>query len=339
MVAAGCERIFDMTRHSAMLLGAVRAVGRGIAMLQAADQHLRRYPFDAAVLIDSPTLHLPLAAKAQSAGVPVLYYIVPQMWAWGAYRIHKLRNRVERAAVILPFEEKYFRDQGVDATFVGHPLIEHIEATPIDDSKVAQIRSRGVPVIALLPGSRKHVVQQIFPDQLEVARSIHAAIPDAHFGVSVANAQVEPIIRQAIDASKAPAVPYPGQHGELIQAADLALVASGTSTLEVAFHERPMIVMYNSSRFFYHLIGRWMISARHLSLPNILADREIVPEFMPYYRSTEPIADRAIELLGSEDARTRMVDDLRKVVAPLHDGNASKRTAELLLEMIDKSNH
>ncbi len=353
MVAAGCEQIFDMTRHSAMLLGAIRVVGRGIRMLNVSDRHLRRYPFDAAVVIDSPTLHLPLAAKAHAAGVPVMYYIAPQLWAWGAYRVHKLRNRVDRVAVILPFEEKFFRDQGVNARFVGHPLAEHCLASPLCEETIREMRSAGSPLIALLPGSRAHVVESILPGQLEVARAISAAMPDARFGISVANSTVVPAFNRALQEQPvergfiaagqgASAVDgarrtFPGHHAELIRAADLALVASGTSTLEIAFHRTPMIVMYNASRLFYHLIGRWMIHTPHLSLPNILAGREIVPEFMPYYASTAPIARRAIDLLQSPEARESMIRDLAEVVSPLKDTLASQRTAEWLLGMAGAS--
>ena len=339
MVAAGCESIFDMTRHSAMLLGTVKTACRGMTMLRTSDEHLRRYPFAAAVLIDSPMLHLRLAALAQAAGVPVLYYVAPQMWAWGAHRIYKLRHRVERVAVILPFEEKYFRDQGVNATFVGHPLAEQFAETSIDQTVVQEIRADGEPVVALLPGSRRHVVNEVLHGQLEVAEQIASALPAASFGVSVANAQVAPVISALSAQCRVRVKPYPGQHAELIQAADLLLVASGTTTLEVAMHGRPMIVMYNASRLFYHLIGRWMIRTPHLSLPNILAGRDIVPEFMPYYTSTEPIAQRALELLKSDAARQAMVKELSEIVAPLRDGQASKRTASLLLEMIDESRH
>ena len=129
MVEAGCHAIFDMTRHAAMLLGVIGAVGRASRMMRISDECLRRFPFKAAVVVDSPMLHLPLAGRAQAAGVPVLYYIAPQLWAWGAGRMHKLRNRVEAVAAILPFEEAYFRGQGVPATFVGHPLIERLAAT------------------------------------------------------------------------------------------------------------------------------------------------------------------------------------------------------------------
>lgn len=339
MVEAGCDVIFNMTPHAAMLLSAVRVAGRAIAMLQTAGRHLRRYPFDAAVVIDSPTLHLPLAARAQAVGVPVMYYIAPQMWAWGAYRIHKLRNRVDRVAVIFPFEERYFRDRGVDATYVGHPLAEQISATPIDHAVLNGIRARGTPVITLLPGSRKHVIKAVLPGQLEVAEQIASAFPEATFAVSVAGGNVASVISDLLGACRVAINQHPQNHAELIQAADLVLTASGTTTLEVAFHRRPMIVMYNSSRLFYELIGRWMIRTPHLALPNILAGREIVPEFMPYYTSTRPIAERAIELLESEEARRTMVRDLAQAVEPLRCEHASERAAAMLLDMLGRSRH
>lgn len=339
MVEAGCEPIYDMTQHSAMLLGAVRAIGRGLAMLRTADEHLRRYPFDAAVVIDSPTLHLPLAGRAHALDVPVMYFIAPQLWAWGANRIYKLRHRVDRVAAILPFEEEYFRSRGVNATYVGHPLANKLEAHTIDEAIVAGIRDIGSPVIALLPGSRRHVVSSILPGQLEVAEQISRAFPRAAFGVSVANPQVAPIIASLAGAARLPVSLHPDHHPELIRAADLALVASGTTTLEVAFHQRPMIVMYKASRLFYHLIGRWLLRTPHLSLPNILAGRTIVPEFMPYYTSVEPIAQCAHQLLQSEEARGKMVEELGRITKPLRERDASRNTAHMLLDMIAEHGH
>jgi len=337
MVNAGCDRIFDMTSHAAMLLGVVGAVPRAIRLLNTADRYLRRYPFDAAVVIDSPTLHFPLAFRAKRAGVPVLYYIAPQLWAWGSYRIHKLRHSVDQVAAILPFEQAYFRNQGVDATFVGHPLADTCGPDRYDNERISKIRQAGRPVVALLPGSRTHVVSELLPGQIAVARAILSEFPEAHVGVSVAHDQLRPIVEAAIRRSTLRLHAYPQGRTELIRAADLVLVASGTSTLEVAMHERPMIVMYNASRVFYHLVGRWMIHAPHLALPNILAGREIVPEFMPYYRSTEPITRCAIHLLKSEPARRAMVDSLRTMVAPLKQPRASERTADLLLSIIERS--
>lgn len=348
MVAAGCESILDMTAHAGMLLGALRVAGRAATMLSTADRYLRMHPFAAAVVIDSPTLHLPLAGRAQSAGVPVMYYIAPQMWAWGEWRIHKLRNRCDKVAVIFPFEEQFFRNQGVDARWVGHPLADQVEAERPDDAKVRGIREKGSPVVALLPGSRKHVVEAILPGQLEVARRIAERFPRAHFGVSVAGANVAPVIARIVRTADPPLSPlskgggvelFPSDRASLIEAADLVLVASGTTALEVAFRQRPMIVMYQSSAFFYHLIGRFMIRTPYWSLPNILADEEIVPEFMPYYRSIEPIAAKAIELLENPQLRDEMITKLAGVVRPLRGPSAAKNAANMLLDIVDNPSH
>lgn len=328
-----------MASHSAMLLGAIFAAGRAANMMSICDRYLRMHSIDAAVVIDSPTLHLPLAGRAQAAGIPVMYYIAPQMWAWGAYRIHKLRNRTDEVAVILPFEEKFFRDLGVKATYVGHPLADQFNESQIDQTVVEQMKKQGSPLIALLPGSRKHEVRQILPDQLQVAQKISEEIPGAAFGISVANPQVAPMIGSITESLKLKTKLYPWNHKELIEAADLVLVTSGTTTLEVAFHRRPMIVMYNASRLFYHLIARWFIYTPYLSLPNILAGKEIVPEFMPYYRSTDPIAESAIDLLQSETHRQEMIDELTNITQPFHQQNASKTTARMLLAMAAKSGH
>lgn len=339
MVSAGCEPIFDMSRHSAMLLGALSVAGRAIAMLSTSKRHLCRYAFDAAVVIDSPTLHLPLAAQAHAHGIPVLYYIAPQMWAWGTYRMHKLRNHVDKTAVILPFEEKFFRQHGVDATYVGHPLGDSDQEKPMDRDFVTRLRQGCQKYVTLLPGSRKHVVEANLPGQLETAGRIAEAFPEATFGVSVANAEVARAVESAIQTTSLSIQAYRGRHVELIEAADLVLVTSGTTTLEVAMHHRPMIVTYQSSKLFYNLIARWMLHTPWLSLPNILAGRQIVPEFMPYYTDTEPIAQKAIEILRDQTLREKMIGDLKEVTNPLRNTHASENTAEMLINMIDSSAH
>jgi lipid-A-disaccharide synthase len=398
LVQAGCWPIFDMTRHAAMLVGAVGLVGRACRMLGVCEAYLRRFPFDAAVVVDSPTLHLPLAGRIRARGIPVLYYIAPQMWAWGKHRMTKLRARVDRVACILPFEEAFFRAEGIDATYVGHPVVERMAAgggyrsntdtrsepspqggAPVGDpwphrletgatqswadrsetgatqssvdrsgtgathssplrletdTRQSWARRRGAqPFIALLPGSRAHVISEVLPGQLEVARAILAAYPKAGVGVSVAGADVRRVVEQHARAASVPVTLHEGDPGPLIEASDLVLVASGTTTLHVVLRRKPMIVMYNASRLAYQLVARWMIRTKHLSLPNILAGREIVPEFMPSYRSTRPIIDEALRLLADEGRRAAMVADLDAVASRLG-GGASERTARLLLDMI-----
>lgn len=337
MQSAGCEPIFDMTAHSAMLAGAVANVGRAISVLRNTSDALSRHHFDAAVVVDSPVLNLPIALRAKMRNIPVLYYIAPQLWAWGAWRVHKIRARVDKLAVVLPFEEEYFRSLGLDATYVGHPLFDELRARAADDRLVSEIRGAGKPVIALLPGSRKHVVGEVLPGQLAVARAIRHRFPRARVGVSIANQTVADVVQRCVSESAVPAEMFRDRNAEWLSAADLTLVASGTATLEVAYYGSPMVVMYNGSRSMYKLIGRWLITLKHFSLINILAGEELVPEFMPYYNSTVPIGDCAVDLLSSPDRLARIRSALSDLIAPMSAAGASSRTAQLLLEMTDQT--
>jgi len=337
MKAAGCEPLEDLSRNAAMLLGAFRQIGRGVRAVQACERLLGTTSVAAAVLIDSPMLHLPLARRIHARNIPVLYYIAPQLWAWGAHRIYRLRHDVDHLAVILPFEEAWFREQGVTATYVGHPSVERLMQSPIDEAWVEQTRQRGSPFVALLPGSRQHVVESVLPGQLAVAERVQKRFPRAAFGVSVASERLEPLVATLCARSPARVRACVGRHHELICAADLVLAASGTTTLDVALRQKPMVVMYNASKWFYQTIGRWLIHTPHLSLPNILAGRRIVPEFMPYYRSVEPIARAAIDLLEVPEKRSAMIERLGEVTAPLRGKSASEETARILLELLDRN--
>jgi len=337
MRGAGCETIADMTSHSAMLLGVLGNTGKAITAVSRTSHQLATRRFDAMVVIDSPMLHFPMALRARLHAVPVLYYVAPQLWAWGEWRSHKLRSRVDRLAVILPFEQQYFANIGIDSTYVGHPLFDALAARTVDEDAIKRIRGCGQPVVAILPGSRRHVVEEVLPGQLEVAAAIVGRFPRVHLGVSVAGDSVEQTIRTSLRRSGLTATLYRSQNAELLSAADLTLVASGTATLEVAYYSSPMIVMYNGSKAMYHLLARWLIRLKHFSLINILAGRRVVPEFMPYYDSTQPIAGSAIDLLSSADDLARMRADIASVLRPIRQPGASARTADLLLSMIGHS--
>jgi len=249
--------------------------------------------------------------------------------------VGKLRRRVDHLAVILPFEEQFFRERGLAATYVGHPSFDHLSRQHSSEASVASIRACGHPVVAILPGSRRHVVEEVLPGQLAVARRIRERFEGTHFGVSVANPRVAPVIEEITRAARVQVTRYEGRNADLLTAADLALVASGTATLEVAYRHTPMIVMYNANRWAYRLIGRWFIRTPHLSLINILAGRRLVPEFMPYYRSTDPIAEQALALLSDAGARRRMSEELATLLDPLVKTGAAETTARILLDMIE----
>lgn len=337
MQAAGCRPIEDFTARSTMLVGAVRLAGHAWRLWRQVGRMLTAEPADLAILVDSPTLHLPMAKRIRKAGCPVLYYVAPQLWAWAPWRIRRVRARVNRLAAILPFEEAYFRERGVDARFVGHPLIEQLAARKVPPEAVAQFAAAGRPLIACLPGSRSHVVREVLPGQIEVAQAIGRKHPAASFVFAAASESAADAIRAALAGAGLKARVEVGANGEILSAADLALVASGTATLEAAYYRTPMVVMYNGSKWGYRLVGRWLVRTPQLSLVNILAGRRIVPEFMPYYTSTVPIAAESLDILANEARRDTMRVDLDAVIRSLGAGNAARTTAEMALEMINAS--
>lgn len=333
----GCECFQDMTAGSAMAAAAVRRAPEAWLLLRRLKRYLRSRQFDAAVLVDSPALNLPIAKVCRKAGLPVLYYIAPQTWAWGGWRVNKIRSRVERLACIWPFEEAYFREKGLRAEYVGHPSLDRLMATRIDEGVVARVRQDAPMVVGLLPGSRGHVVQEVLPGQLEAARMLSLRFRKARFFLMPANREVQQEAQGQIKR-KGLRIPLEVLDPEMdkasaLRAADLVLAASGTITLEVMYHRVPMIVMYNASRILYHLVGRWVIRTPYLSLPNILAGREIVPEYMPFYRSVDPIVACAVELLSTPTSLERMRNDLQQTLAPMMKPGAARRTAEILREM------
>jgi len=291
-------------------------------------------PADLAILVDSPALHLPMAKRIKAAGCPVLYYIAPQLWAWAPWRIRRVRRRVDRLAAILPFEEEYFRARGVEATFVGHPLVEQLSQVKPDLAVVAGYRQGGGPVVACLPGSRSHVVEEVLPGQIEVAKAIAAQHPKTTFVFAAANPAAARRVGAAVSASGLNARVETDRNAEILSAADFALCASGTATLEVAWHRVPMVVMYNGSKWGYRLVGRFLIQTPHLCLVNILAGRRIVPEFMPYYTSTDPIVAEALDILGRPARAATMRQDLDAVVRSLGTASAADQTARIAMEMI-----
>lgn len=333
---AGCEGLYDMTAHAAMLGGVFRVVPKALAAIRQSRRFVQSHDVDLAIVVDSPTLHLPLAKHIKRAGVPVLYFIAPQIWAWGKNRIGKLRRRADRLAVILPFEQDFFSQQGMNAQYVGHPLFDELTRRSLDREKIERIRSSGQPRIAILPGSRAHVVEEVFAGQLEVAAAIARRLDGAHFCISVANDRVAPLIDQRLKGFTPSYSLHHGHNGEVLSACDLALIASGTITLEAAYYHIPMIVMYNASRVVYELIGRWIINCQHLSLVNILAGREIVPEFMPYFRTTEPIIKEALRLLESKDELDRVRTELNELMTPMVKTGASANAARIAFDMVEK---
>lgn len=333
MRAAGVGTVFDFAAHAAMLTGVLSVIGRAHQAIRAVEQSWREKPPDVVVLLDSPELHLRLARRAKRLGLPVLYYIAPQTWAAREYRNRRIARDVDRLACILPFEEGYFRRAGVRADFVGHPLFEALAREQPDEGLVRRLRGRDGPLIALLPGSRQHVIDAMLPRQLDVVRRLGASGRPVRAAVSCVSAEREGQVRAHLRRAGLEAEVVVDDNASLLTAAELVLVASGTATLHVAHYRKPMVVMYDAGRLLrwpYRLFGRFVLKTPHLSLVNVLAGARVVPEFMPFVRDAGPIAEVAGRLLSDEQWRGLMVRQLGEVVGPLETSRASERVCEMI---------
>jgi len=289
------------------------------------------------ILMDYPDFNLRLARAAKRFQVPVLYYIGPQVWAWRKGRVETIRRFVYRMAVILPFEKDFYRERGLHVEHVGHPLLEEI---PMDlDGKKVRMElglDQESPVLALLPGSRKEEVTNLLPVMVEAAeriRSTHARMKCLLPRASTIPAE---LLDGLLKKSSLDVRVIQGDVHRVLKACDLALVASGTATLEAAILETPMIIVYRVSSLSYW-IGRMLISVPFIGLVNLVAGEEVVPELIQGDVTPERLAREALDILDHDDKRRDMVRKLRALRETLGRGSASERTARIALEMIEAS--
>ena len=335
MAAAGCTLLADPTRNSAMLLGALSQIGFWLKLLKQAEADMRLHRPAVVIPIDSPPVNIRVARIGRRLNTPVCYYVAPQLWAWAPWRISRLIGVVDTLCCVLPFEENYFRQRHVHGLYVGHPLFD--VATPMPTpaatpsaqmpqstrSAPSSQRSADGPLpaspikVALLPGSRQAEVQGNLPPMLDVVRQVRSRFSQATFAIAAADDSRAWQIRALLRSKGEVAEVRTGMTDAIIDWADMVITVSGTATLQVASRHKPMVVMYALAAWKWKLAGQFLVQSRYLSLVNILADRELVPEFMPFYGSTKPLAAAVLHLLENATARAAMTQELEKLVAPM----------------------
>lgn len=288
---------------------------------------------DALILIDYPGFNLRLAERVKEKGIPIIYYISPQVWAWGRSRVKKIAKLVNKMIVILPFERDIYQDEGPPVEFVGHPLLDVIG--PI--GKKEEIASRlniplGRPVVGLLPGSRRQEIRRLLPTMLKVAKLMRARRPELEFVIPCASTISPEEIKDLLNPDLAVKLVHDKTY-EVMNLADLLLIASGTATLEAACLETPMVVIYKLS-FLSWLLAKLLIRVPDIGLVNVVAGRRIVPEFLQFGARPGRIASASLDLLENESKRESMEKDLRAVKVKLGQPGASERAARLVLETI-----
>ncbi len=336
MQAAGLETLYDARQMAVIGFSEVFRKLRFLrrAMRQVLRHIASRRP-ERIILIDYPGFNLRLAQRLRRSGIPVTYYISPQLWAWRAGRIRVIRRCVAQMLVIFPFEEEWYRERGVSATFVGHPILD--EPAPDQDRETflaGQDLRPDQPLLTLYPGSREDELEQHLGLFFKAALIAREACPGLQLALGLAPdlspGQVPAEIRSQVRL-------VTGRPRMLLRYADVAMVASGTATLEAAAWGVPMVVVYRVSPFSAWL-GRRLLRLPHISMANILAGRELVPEFLQERAQPGPIARTVVRLLGDDDSRRQFREDLlalRQLLKPPQTGNAgtvSLRAAQMILE-------
>ena len=328
MAEAGVTLVERTDRSAVMgFVEVVRHVPRHWALLRRLRDEMRAGRVAALVVIDYPGFNMRLAGAARAAGVPVLYYVTPQVWAWHASRMAKLARLVTKAAVILPFEEPLLRGKGIDATFVGHPLLDRARALPDRDAARRGLGLEGdAPVLALFPGSRAQEIARHLDDFVATAREAERRVPGLRVVVSGA-----PTVD--LDPARCPYPMVRSASFAVLRAADAALCKSGTTTLEAAVAGCPLAVAYRTNALTY-AIARRLVTIPHIGLVNVVAGREVAREFVQDALEPAAVAAELVPLLDpASAARRRMLAGLADVRAKLGTPGAADRVARMASEL------
>ncbi len=327
MEAAGVK-LFDRYESGVMgFLEIVRHIPRHMALLDRVRERLASGRVKLLVAIDYPGFNMKAAAAANQAGIPVLYYVTPQVWAWGEGRIPKLAKIVSKAAVILPFEEPLLRGHGIDATFVGHPLLDRAGRMPSRSEARSTLGVEGdAPLLALFPGSRQQEIDRHIDDFVETAKVLERSVPGLRTIVSVA-----PSI--ALDPARCPFKLVHAASFAVLRAADAALCKSGTTTLEAAIADCPLAVVYRTSEVSYFL-AKLMVKIPHIGLVNVVAGREVAKEFVQDDLVPRDVAFELRLLLDeSSMERARVLAGLAEVRSKLGEPGAALRVARMASDL------
>jgi lipid-A-disaccharide synthase len=290
---------------------------------------------DLFVPIDYPDFNMRLGARVQKAGIPVVYYISPQVWAWRSGRVRQLARFVRRMVVIFPFEEKLYREAGVPVSYVGHPLVDLVRP---ERDRSQQRRRVGIgddePLVVLMPGSRSSEIARILPVFLQTHRILRAERPDIRWAIALApGLERDCLVRHGLGVDSP--VVRERETYELVAAADLVLTASGTATLEAALLRTPMIVVYRMHPLTWHL-ARSLVRIPHISMANLLAGKRLVPEFLQNEAQPERLAREVAAWIDDPERRGTTSAELGATAAKLGGGGAADRAASILLEEIDR---
>lgn len=340
MEASGCRLLFRLTDLAVMFIwSVVPQLATFYRLVQQAKRRFRESPPDAVVLVDYPGFNWWIARKAKAAGIPVFYYLPPQLWAWGTWRVTKMRRFVDHILCGLPFEPKWYAKRGLQAEYVGHPFFDEIVSHTLDAEFLAVQKSHGQQVVGVLPGSRNKEIERNWPLMIDVIRQLQEKHPDVQFLVASYNEKQRARCEELWNAEQSPPVApggisfIVGKTPEVIEAADCCLMVSGSVSLELLARTTPAAVVYRintSARFF-----KWLfLKVSTITLPNLIAEAELFPEWIVCQHAERDIREMTATLSGWLSDRN-LLDSKMQELASLRDDvmktGATRLTANAIL--------
>jgi len=353
MAAAGCELHEDLTQLAVMwFLRVLLNFHKFLALLLRADRYFRDERPDAVVLIGYPGFNWWIARRAKARGIPVFYYGTPQLWAWAGWRIKKMRRTVDHALCKLPFEEPWYRDRGVNATYIGHPYFDELRGRELDEAFVAEWTDADRPVVTILPGSRTQAVKGNLHHLLSAARQVRDRVPHVRFAIASFKSSQAEYARQLVEESALPIEVYEGRTPELIAAATCTMAVSGSVSLELLYHAKPSVILYHVSRFAFR-VQQWFRKVRYITLVNLLTAKDpfangaglydphdpldshvLMPEYLTRHDRSGDLAGHVVHWLTDPQARQERVEQLERLRDRVGEGGASGRAARYLADQL-----
>jgi lipid-A-disaccharide synthase len=335
MQAAGCQLLFPLAQFAVM--GFLRVLSSGpvfVNLLAKANRFFGRQRPDAVVLIDYPGFNWWMARRAHEHGIPVFYFVPPQLWAWASWRVRKMRRWVDHVLCTLPFEERWYRERGVPAQYIGHPYFDELPRQPLNQEFVSSQQVQPEKIIGLLPGSRTQEVEQNLETLVRSAQHVHALRPDTRFLVACFKTAHYHAVQEYLSGRNAPYIePCVGRTPEIIHLAHACIAVSGSVGLELLYHGKPSVVIYRVRS--YHLVlCRWFQKTRYISLVNLLADKELYPEYLTDHCQAEAIGNHVLGWLNDAAAYERVREELAVLRKRVAEPGACDRAAQQILDVL-----
>jgi lipid-A-disaccharide synthase len=353
MAAAGCRLHADLTELAVMWFGrAIANLHKFWDLAGRADRYFRHQRPAAVVLIDYPGFNWWIAWRAKIHGIPVFYYTPPQIWAWATWRAKKMRRLTDHVLCSLPFEEEWFRQRGINATFVGHPFFDEVRRHVHDESFLESRRRESSPLVAILPGSRTQEVQHNLPWFLKAAARVREAVPNVRFAVAAFKPQHATMAEAMVAAGGRGAANievYSGRTSELMQLATCCMACSGSVSMELLYYTKPTVIHYWISPLAYAVQKRFR-KVKYITLVNLLstgelypsdlspynpaqagAEKVLFPEYLTCEDKSSAVAGHLIEWLTDSAALARQIAALAQLKSEVAHGGASARAAEYIL--------